>query len=696
MLPFPEDPRQAMGAPADPLAALAAPGAAPPTLGPAMPPMLAPGAPGPSVEAESPLLAEMDVAMGLATPDGQSSVSLAFSSEGRPIQLDGEDLRTFMFRFRAMLENAITNMATIHRDAERDRKVYMMLPREQEYDGQPNLVSPVTANKTDGVIAHIRDAVEQTPMVAVSAMGVGRPAEDAAEVSPLLEAWLERELNTSGSREVITSDAVREAAQVGSVLMVLGVSVHETGEPFVQIEPVQLEDVFVDDLNARSVDEVGLAYRKRYRMYELDEMARGGYLDQEAVEKIRKMLSDRERSTPDEKDKGFNPDTGLQVDMSQRTVYVGYMRYRPMGAPSSMLYQCIYHRSSQTPLALRQAPFSDAFDGPNCELVRVGKLAKSIFGRGIPRRLAAVQEMADNAINNHLAVNNLAANPPYQYRANSPFGRYIERNGRFGIRAGVGIPTMGQPDKGDVAPLQFDNNGLNLNDVSVANQFASQATYTEEAIGANSAGRKTLGQFQVEVHKGTIRLRQDLADFSYDMSRLLTKYYAMMCAYKLKPQGIIEVEPGGKLLAAKTVEREEARQVVMDALAPMLIGQMLQPQDFALVEEEIQEMLTHGRIPSGVRPDMGISLSGTKIIADKISELEMLMQFGAFIMTPGMMEVLAQDEYINYHVRSIGNTMGFRDMAKRIPPMPNSQMATQDRNAALQPFQETFARMSTI
>lgn len=635
----------------------------------------------------------LDSMMGLEDMGG-AIVPLA--PQGNPIQLQGEDLRVFMFRFRAMLEGGIVNMRTIHDDARRDRMFYKMQAREQDYEGQPNVTTPITANKTDGVIAHIRDAVEQRPLVAVSVDGVGKSAEDASEVAPLIEAYVEREINRSGSREVITSHSIREAGVVGSAPTVLSVAVHESGEPFIQLEVIPIEDFFVDDINAKTVDDIGLAYRKRYRMYELDEMARDGFIDQEAVDGIRKFISDKDSITNEEKDKAFNPDTSLQEDMAHRTVYYGYMRYRPLGEPAAKLYQIIYHRASYTPLAIRDSPYADAFDGPNLELLRIGKTSDSLFGRGIPRRLASQQEMADNAINNHLATNNLAANPPFLYRANSPFGKYLERVGRFGIRAGVGIPSLSSPDAADVALLEFKNPGLNLTDVNLANDFASQATYTEEAIGATSAGRKTLGQFQVEVHKGTIRLRLDLSDFAYDVARLLTKYYAMMAAYKIIPAGVVEIEESGKLLAAYEVSKEDVREAVESLLIPMLMSGEIPPEQMGEVDSELSEALTHGRIPSGIRNDITISLSGTRIIADKIAELEMLNQLSAYILAPEMLSLLAQDDYANYHVRSIIRAMGLVDIEKRIPQPPGRHMDPAARDAALAPFQQTYQRLSTV
>ena len=121
----------------------------------------------------------------------------------------------------------------------------------------------------------------------------------------------------------------------------------------------------------------------------------------------------------------------------------------------------------------------------------------------------------------------------------------------------MGIPTYSSPDKGDVATLQLPNPGLNIQDVSIAQQFASQATYTEEAIGSSPQGRRTLGQFQVEVQKGTIRLRLDLADFAYDMAYFLKMYWAFINAYKIGPQGVVEVTEKGKLIASRRIGRSE-------------------------------------------------------------------------------------------------------------------------------------------
>jgi hypothetical protein len=459
---------------------------------------------------------------------------------------------------------------------------------------------------------------------------------------------------------------------------------------------IPIEDFFVDDIHARVLEDTFHAYRKKYRMFQLDEMVRQGFLDETNVTKVRAFYSDSERTTDAEKDKQFTPDMSLQDDMSMRTLYFGYMRYRPEGETQANLYQCVYHRAARTPLSLRKAAWEPAVDASPIRLVRIGKKPGELFGTGIVRRLAALQEMADSAINAHLALNKLAANPPFTYRADSAFGRYLDKNGPTGIRAGMGIPSLSVGQQRDVDILQFPNPGLNIQDVRVSNDMASQATYSEESIGSPTAGRKTLGQFQVEVHKGTIRLRLDLTDFAYDMSELLTMYYSMVCAYKIRPAGIIAIESNGKLIAADEIPASDVSQAVLMELVPMLQSGQIRPEEYELVDREIGDMLTNGRIPAAIRDDLSITLTGTRIIADKVAEIEMMHQFTPFIMSPGMTELLQQDSYINYHVRQLGHAMGFTDMAKRIPADPGKFMDPAQRNLALMPFMETFRQQSTV
>lgn len=665
-----------------------------PMGGAMMPPGVPPGGPQDPLAAFDQMMGYQNPMDAMHQPEGIPGAGFpGLSPDGPPIQLQGEDLDRFTVRFQSFLENSIGAMSHVHARAKRHRRVFRMSARKQEYDGQPNLTTPLTANKTDGVVSFIQDAVDVTPVVFARPRGIGKAAEEASEVAHLYEAYLEREVDLSGSRDVITIKSIQEAGVTGTCGLILEMAEHDTGELFAQMRVIPLEDLFFDDVTDDNLDTGSVAYRRRYRMYELDDMANLGYIDREAFENLRVYINDREAAKKvTETENKVSIDqiiTTYDTDMGVRTLFVGYMRYKPVGEPKAVLYQTLYHRSSRRMLMLRKAPYRDAYDAPNVDIVRFGEF-DGVLGRGIPERLAPLQEMADNGINSHIAQNNLRANPPYYVREGSPFEKWVERNQRFGIRGNVGIKTR-DPERPDVKAIELPGSGLNIQDVEIAMNMASQATFTEEAIGAPTQGRRTLGQFQIEVDKGTVKLRKDLRILSYDWMRVLKKYWAMVVAYKIVPSGVVEIDKDGKLLAARELPMNDVRQTITDSLLPMLAQGEIQPHEYEMVDQEIGDLLTGGAIPSAVRSDIIIGLAGARIVADRLAQIELEREFMNIVLTPGILDAAAQSDYVNYAIRSYGVTQGLKDMDRRLPPPPGGEfMDPGQRDQALQ----TFSNMS--
>lgn len=591
---------------------------------------------------------------------------ILFGEEG-PVVLQGVDLERFKYRLDQSLSKAKSRMETIHANARDDRMAYRTVMREQEYPGQPNLTTPISANKADGLLSHIVDAFEQRPVASFIPEGIGRPAEQAAQVAPLAAAYLEREINRGQSRERLIRDLSKEAVQVGTGIGKLSMVRHPSGEWFAQISDIiKLEHFYVDRVAVPNLKHTFCAYEDRKPFYLLEEMADSGLIDREALERIRSAYgSEFKRTDQEEEADWFESQFAFQEETAIHKIYHCYMRFRPQGAQKSEIYEAIWHDQHREILALRPNPVRDAFDHPPLAIHRIGKDPKHLFGRGVIRRLAPIQVMADNAINSHLALNNMAASPPFVYRQHSPFGRLLSSKRR--ILPGIGIPSQGTPDRGDVQMLDIRNPGLSLQDVSVAQSFADKATYTEEAIGTSS-DRKTLGQFRIEAQRGTIRVRLDVGDLAYDVATTLTMMWAMVNQYKIKPSGIVEVEQGGKFLANRDIPAEEVTRVMDNIVLPMFAQQEITPEELAELEQEFNQRLTDDMIPSARRSDLTIHLTGTKIIADKAAELEMLRELTPLILQG--IELARQDSYWNYHLRSIIDAMGFKDIEKRIPADP--------------------------
>ena len=630
----------------------------------------------------------------LALPD-LFGHALEEAPEGEsPLELSGRDLERFTWRLDQSLERARQVMTMVHRDARRDRNVYRIMRREQEYEGQPNLTTPMAMNKVDGWLAQAIDAIEQRPLASFVAEGIGEPAERAAQVAPVCAAYLEREINRGGSRELIVRDLAKEAAVVGTAITKLAMVTHPSGEMFAKPTAIiQLEDFFVDRLRVPNLKHCFSAYREHLPFYVIEEMADNGLLDPERVARLRATSFGELEPSEAEKEVGVREQAhSFQEETAVHELYWCYMRFRPETGGPARLYEAVWDRSHKVLLAVRENPVREAFDHPPIALVRIGKTPGFLLGRGIVRRLDAIQEMSDNAVNTHLALNHLAAAPPFVYNAQSPFGRLMESKRR--LLPGVGIPSVGSPKAEDVRVLQFPNPGLALQDVGVAQTFADRATYTEEAIGTSSA-RKTLGQFRVEVQRGTMRIHLDLGDLAYDLSTLFTMLWSMAVCYKVVPAGVVEVEEGGRFLAARDIERSEIEEVMDALVVERFNAGDLTPEDVLELEAEFNRRLTNDIIPSARRSDLTIRPTGTKVIADKATELEMLAELTPYVLQG--IDLARRDTYWNYHLRSMMDAMGFKDIDKRMPPDPGQAVANAEERMALgQPLAETIRHSSNM
>ena len=114
--------------------------------------------------------------------DPVTDVDFTVLDEGAVV-LSGLDLRTVMHRVRNDLNQAKAKKAKIDDEAYKDRQAYDLDEKVQEYEGQPNITMPLTRNKTDGVIGHLTEAVNQDPFFTAIAH-----TEEAAEIAPVYSA----------------------------------------------------------------------------------------------------------------------------------------------------------------------------------------------------------------------------------------------------------------------------------------------------------------------------------------------------------------------------------------------------------------------------------------------------------------------------------------------------------------------------
>ena len=115
-------------------------------------------------------------------------------------------------------------------------------------------------------------------------------------------------------------------------------------------------------------------------------------------------------------------------------------------------------------------------------------------------------------------------------------------------------------------------------------------------------------------------------------------------------------------------------------------------EDLVLVQEAFNTArLTDGRIPYARRDDLVVSVRGTKIIADKMGELQILMDVVGPLVT-SLIPAARQDEYANYFLRKVLWAAGLNDVDKLVPPPPNAHLDDGSFNAATMPFREMMMR----
>lgn len=618
------------------------------------------------------------------------------NSASSPIELTGKDLQRFKYRADQMISNSRIKMSVIHEEAKRDREWALAIPRTPKYEGGPDVTMPIVAGKVQGLSSHMRDAIEQRPLASFTSEGIGVSAEKATVIAPLCESYLEREINRTNSREIIASAMPKEVAEVGTSLVELSIT-EIGGEVYIQLgNIIRIENFYSDRINVDTLAETSCWYEFKERHYELENAAELGIYDREAVDTIASSSSSAKLSQEEVRLEFTEGDT-FAGENSLRDLIRGFMRFRPDGSKETYLYEFVRGSDNTEYLSIRRTKFTMAFDAPPIGIARIGKRAGTLFGRGLGRRLEAQQKMADKYINNHLAATDFMGSPPYLYRANSAIGNAIERTNKKGLLPGQAIPNIGSPNVRDIEILQMFNpgSGFNLQNVDIATRFSDVSTFAEAAVGSDSgSSRKTLGQFQIEVHNGTLRLRSDLSDFAYDMAIILKMYWASIVAFKIIPSGVVEIEEGGKLISATDIEADELSVSIARILNPLTSTGRLDMETASAFQAEYQSLLTSGMIPGVRRPDLSISLSGTRVIADKVSELQ--LQFQLLPTAIQLFEGARQDSVINYWLRSLVIAAGFKDVDKRVPKDPNTIVDPNTRSQLLAPYIQMLQTSSNM
>lgn len=600
---------------------------------------------------------------------------------GGPIQLTQDDLMKFTRYVDAFWGTAEGNMSFYHKYANRDRMIYHLIPRKPRYPGAPSYTTPFSANKAKGAAAHFKEAIEQTELLGTKVRSIGQVAEYASMVSTIIESYINRELELGNSRQIIANDIPQEAAVMGTAISQISVGSQPiNNEYFFQFNQlIPLENVYFDRIDVANTWQTNVGIVERFPIYDLQELADANIVDPMVVKSLANGNSILNRAF-NEYMYNFYPQTEQGDGNKQVEVQKGWFRFKASGDKVAQYYEYMRDRSTRRFLYVRPNSFGAIYNAPPITLWRIGKNPRNILGTGVIRRMAQLQDMMDNEINNYFSVSNYVASPAHMYRQSSPFGQALAKNGRGGIYPGALIPTSQAPKDDDIKPIRLEANpGVMLANTNLINDFGDKISYTDQSLGQSSSSR-TLGQYQVEVQKGSLLLRDDLAHLSYDASVNGALFFACL-KYKIKKYGIVEVYEGGKLLAFDDIPIKNIQNQIRGFVFSMAMQSGMSPDELLAFETSFSDRLVDGYIPGVNRSDIAISLKGTKIIADKVADLSMLLELSPYLAS--WLQPSYQDSYYNYHLRSIMQAMGFKDIDRRMPRDPNKVVKDQQAQMEL-------------
>lgn len=614
------------------------------------------------------------------------------------ISLNPEELKHFKNLYFSAIEQSRAAMLKIHNNF---RHYEMVLAMEKRLSGKgddaPSYTSPLSRNKAEGFISHIKDAIEQSELFSFTTRSVGSLAHEGRTLAGLFASYLEREVILSNSREIITTMIPSEVAFFGTAIVPISVShLPVNGEYFFQVEPpVPLTSFFVDRIDTWNIWQTNPGYVVKYRLSDLFDMAERGMLDYETILRLGESLATHTPTDYEAKQGHFINTSFDNLDNRLVDVRRAYFRYRPLSGDRVIYFQVYSYENTREILGVSPNPYAVVFNAPPLAAFRIGKRPNRFFGEGIIERLLSTQDMLDNEINNYFTISGLQTNPPLEVRNGSPFALALTRNNNTlrGIKPGLVIPKQGLGSGNDVTPIQFDVDLRTFfGNYNLLKEFGDKSSFSEEALGTSSDSRKTLGQFQAEAQRGLLRVRKDLAEFAYDAS-VLGEMLWSCCIQKIKSKGIVEIYEGGKYLAYNNIPFKAFQEIVSDSLGLEFANGNLSLEEIGQYITEFMAKLTNGKIPGVNRRDMTVTLKGTKVIADKMAEGMVYIQLTPYLTS--LLPLAEQNSYANKHLRAIFESFGIKDTDHRLPPDPNqTQMDMLNFVSLAAPFME-FAKTTS-
>jgi len=568
----------------------------------------------------------------------------------QPVQLSEDEKSEFMSALNEVFTAARSSRTDVDKNLEYLRKIINLQEfRAPAYDGAPNVVTPLIAERASSIAAEAWKAIDKEPLF------VAVPKTAAANrAAPVWEAFMTQSLESSGSLREIKA-AVFEACKMPAVALDVEVVENiavggDTGTEYeVRAVAVPIERFYVYPTGTRDMRLVStFRYDPKPRWF-VEAIAENGYYDLEAA---KRAIADYTRS-PGQTIAGIEDAGGGDNEMV--AVWRSWFRYK------WALWYVVFTGNDTVEELLRAEPDFIGLGRPPQVMITPSAELASIVGLSPTMMLRAYQDIQDATYNSMLVEAEFNTAPPAFTRDMALYREVLEKGWGPGHLYLTRLPVTEEN-------LRFYTPRMNQASLGLLQLNESLA---EKAVPSSPhlpvGGRKSAYEASVWASAGTARLSVLISNIKDGLEEFADVYWRVLREFKIS--GIAEVYPNSPddvmkeavfYIATKDIKIdlsdieglpdriERAVEILMQMGIPPELGRML-------AEQVVRPEVIKYEIPGAYRRDISWKLNGTA------TEVERAMQQQSFMLvmqTVNLIPVARQDRGVWELLRGLYQASG--------------------------------------
>lgn len=562
----------------------------------------------------------IESAQVVRTPIERAASQAAYEPT-EPIQLSEDERADFTRVLEATFQSALSARAKVDKNLGAMRSlINLQSPREAPFDGAPNVVTPLIAERVSSIASEAWKAINKEPLFVASPQSAA-----ANRAAPVWEAFMKANLDkTKSIREV--KKAVFEACKMPAVALDIEVirTITREEQPETDYEvravAVPIERFYVFPTGTSDMRLLSTFRRDPKPLWYIRDIAEAGYYDADAVERLRAMPDD----SPGQEQVGLS-DTAIDEDVGQVTVWRSWFRYK------GTLWYVVFSGESTVEQLLRAEPDFIGLGQPPQAIVSSGSELQSIMSLSPGEMVRAYQDIQDATFNALLLEAEFATAPPTMVRDRALYKEIQEKGWTPG---GFYLSRMPLTDD-YLRHYQIPINRASVELLGLTGSLAEKAVPSSPHLPRG--GRKSAYEASVWASAGVSRLSVLISNIRDGLEDFAETYWQVLRHFRI--DGIAEVYPN----SPDDVNRESVYYIAtkdiklkledFDGLedrvqegARILMQMGLPPQMAQVVAQQVVEPETiEYHIPGAWRSDIVWQLNGTATEVERATQQQSFM-----------------------------------------------------------------------